>query len=249
MYLALTCVPRRGEEDYTLVFDRAADRVCARCVLRHVCWEKEYITTRSVLNDVTGPMVRRGRAAAEDFPIHFSARCVKFPEFLLAVNEGLQTIRGRQQLNGRMEENRALIAQQYAGLTSVLRRLGAGIDQSRSSCPSWKSGCAATPAPLAMWAPARSGATGAAAPPGDHGGRRRCHDAAKARFTAGLEALVETALLPPEQVCDQRGARLLLREKPPFQAAIGMGLRRKPGSAVSGDGGHLFLHRGGARPA
>ena len=68
MYLALTCVPRRGEEDYTLVFDRAADRVCARCVLRHVCWEKEYITTRSVLNDVTGPMVRRGRGGGGGFP-------------------------------------------------------------------------------------------------------------------------------------------------------------------------------------
>lgn len=242
MYLALTCVPRRGEEDYTLVFDRAADRVCARCVLRHVCWEKEYITTRSVLNDVTGPMVRRGRAAAEDFPIHFSARCVKFPEFLLAVNEGLQTIRGRQQLNGRMEENRALIAQQYAGLTSVLRRLGAGIDQSPEFLPQLEKR-------VRRYAGA-FGDVGACSVWRDGGGRLHLEitgggvDAMmrqKRGFTAGLEALVETALLPPEQVCDQRGARLLLREKPPFQAAIGMGLRRKPGSAVSGDAATYFF--------
>lgn len=241
MYLALTCVPRRQEEDYTLVFDRAADRVCTRCALNHVCWEKEYITTRSVLNDVTGPMVRRGRAAAEDFPTHFSARCVKFPEFLLAVNDGVQTLNSRRRLDGRMEENRALIAQQYAGLTSVLRRLGAGIDQSPEFLPHQEkrvrryAGAFGQVDECSVWR---------------DGGRLHLEISGdgisamlrqKRGFTAGLEALLETALLPPEQVCDPKGVRLQLREKPPFRASIGMGLRRRPGSAVSGDAATYFI--------
>ena len=64
------------------IFTNTADKVCAKCVLRTGCWQKDYQDTRTALNDATGPILARGRALATDFTGPFPTRCVHFPEFL-----------------------------------------------------------------------------------------------------------------------------------------------------------------------
>ena len=36
--------------------------MCKSCVLCAQCWQKDYVTTLAALNDVTQPMLARGRA-------------------------------------------------------------------------------------------------------------------------------------------------------------------------------------------
>lgn len=120
-----------GGEDPAELFTAAADKVCARCVLRTTCWQKEYQDTRNVLNDATGPLLARGRALATDFAGHFSARCVHFPEFLAELNRQLTAyLRRRQALRRTLQTRRALCGQ-YARLDKLMRtaatELSAGL--------------------------------------------------------------------------------------------------------------------------
>ena len=91
----------RNTENPAEIFTRAADKVCARCVLGDTCWQKEYQDTRAALNDATQPMLARGRALATDFSGTFSNRCVHFPEFLGEVNRQLTAfLRGGRRCGG-----------------------------------------------------------------------------------------------------------------------------------------------------
>ena len=102
------------------IFNRAADRVCLKCVLRGNCWQKDYESTRGACNDATGPMLDRGRALATDFPGHFSNRCVHFPEFLGEVNRQLTAyLRRRQALRRTWETRQGLSREMVAKLTKV----------------------------------------------------------------------------------------------------------------------------------
>lgn len=80
-------------------------------------------------------MLKRGRAEAADFPRHFSDRCIHFPELLHTVNEALFALRERRQYRKRCEENRSLIAQQYAGLTGILRQISGSLGRDQASLP------------------------------------------------------------------------------------------------------------------
>lgn len=121
----------RPEEKHTEnpaeIFTRAADQVCARCVLGDTCWQKDYQATRGACNDATGPMLARGRALATDFPGPFSARCVRFPEFLGEVNRQLTAFLRRRQALRRTYETRSALCSQYARLDHLLRTAAAEV--------------------------------------------------------------------------------------------------------------------------
>ena len=68
------------------VFDRAADRVCAKCALRELCWSRDYQATRSALNDALPLLLDKGRGTAAEYPPWFTAKCVEFKAFSAAVN-------------------------------------------------------------------------------------------------------------------------------------------------------------------
>ena len=117
----------RNTENPAEIFTRAADKVCARCVLGDTCWQKEYQDTRATLNDATQPMLARGRALATDFSGTFSNRCVHFPEFLGEVNRQLTAFLRRRQALRRTFETRSALCSQYARLDKLLRTASAEL--------------------------------------------------------------------------------------------------------------------------
>ena len=109
-------------ENPAALFTRAADQVCARCVLRQTCWQKDYESTKTVLTEATGPAMARGRALATDFAGHFSARCVHFPAFLGEVNRQLTAFLRRRQTLWQTRQTRRTLLLQYARLDTLLDR-------------------------------------------------------------------------------------------------------------------------------
>ena len=107
-------------ENPAALFTRAADQVCAKCILRSVCWQKDYERTKAVLNDATGPALDRGRALATDFSGHFSARCVHFPAFLGEVNRQLTAFLRRRQALWQTRQTRSALLAQYAQLDKLV---------------------------------------------------------------------------------------------------------------------------------
>ena len=89
--------PGPNDGNTAAIFDRAAGRVCRRCALRDACWQRDYVSTFNALNDALPAMVDRGRGQASDFPLHFTSRCLHFPQFLSAANEELTALLARRQ--------------------------------------------------------------------------------------------------------------------------------------------------------
>lgn len=246
MYLSMMSGAQYGkasaDEESHAVFDAAAERVCRKCSICAYCWQKDYISTLSVLSDAAVPMLRRGRAEAGDFPQHFSSRCVHFPELLRTINESLYTLREKQEYRDRQEENRSLIAKQYAGITGIFRQMSSGMSQDFISLP-------AREKQVRRYAQA-FGTAEQAAVFRDGLGRLRVEltgpgigDILDQRqgFTAGLSALLSVSLTEPVLVEDELGERIVLREQAAFRAIVGVGQRQKEGENVSGDTGRYFL--------
>lgn len=250
MYLSMMAGAQYGkataDEESHAVFDAAAERVCRKCQICAYCWQKDYVSTLSALSDVAVPMLRRGRAEANDFPQHFSSRCVHFPELLRTINEALYTLREREEYRERQEENRSLIARQYAGITGIFKQMSAGLSQDFISLP-------AREKQVRKYAQA-FGATDQAAVFRDGLGRLRVEltgeglaeiMSQKNGFTAGLSALLAVGLTEPVPVKDELGERLVLREQASFRAIVGVGQQQKEGERVSGDTGRYFLTEDG----
>ena len=43
-----------------MVFDRAAEQVCRRCILRDTCWRQNYSATYNAFNDACPRLLQRG---------------------------------------------------------------------------------------------------------------------------------------------------------------------------------------------
>lgn len=127
--------PRRGsEENPAVIFDRAAEVVCRGCALREVCWNREYISTFNAFNDATPAILERGRAEKGDFALHFSSRCIHFPQLVSAINTEVSAHLLRRQYRRRLEAERQRTRGQYAQLSEmVVHALAAPVIEQKSA--------------------------------------------------------------------------------------------------------------------
>lgn len=121
-----------NQNDVSVVFQRTAQKICPRCVLRSTCWEKEYISTSNTMNDVTKPMLSRGKAVAEDFPPYFSHRCLHFPQFLEELNQQVTAFQYRRQYHNRLRESRVAVCEQYGQISQILSHTSTQISEELS---------------------------------------------------------------------------------------------------------------------
>ena len=112
--------PNRNEENPAVIFDRAAEQVCRSCSQSPLCWSQSYVDTFNALNDATPAMLRRGKSAEEDYPLHFRERCSHLSDFLAAVNGELAAFLLRRQYRRRLEAQRQRVKGQYAQLSEFL---------------------------------------------------------------------------------------------------------------------------------
>ncbi len=110
----------KKEENPAVVFDRAAEVVCRGCALRDLCWNKEYMSTFNAFNDATPAMLERGRAEASDFAVHFSSRCIHFPQLLSAINTEVTALLLRRQYRRQLARERERSRGQYTQLGELV---------------------------------------------------------------------------------------------------------------------------------
>ncbi len=239
---ALRCAFRTSSDNtcnVALVFDRAASRVCRRCALRDMCWQRDYVTTFNALNDATAPMVDRGRAVPADFPAHFSGRCLHFSDFLAAANEELTAYLCRRQYHSRLAENRQAVCRQYAELGYILNRAASQLDAQLPADPGREKKLRRHLAAL--------GLDGAACCYYDESGHLRVEtddhpQLRQAEEADKLSALLGIPLRPPES----EGGRLIFAQAEPLMAVAGVAARKRDGETVCGDAGAWFHRTDGA---
>ncbi|MDP4110060.1 MAG: hypothetical protein Q8878_08545, partial [Bacillota bacterium] len=97
MSFGIDGLKRRNDEDIAAVFDCAADKVCSKCGAKHICWERDYVSTVGALNDMSVNMAKRGQAVKSDFPGYFASRCLYFDQFTEALNSAMRALLQRRQ--------------------------------------------------------------------------------------------------------------------------------------------------------
>lgn len=116
-----------NQNDPATVFTRTADRICAACVLRQTCWQKDYEDTRRACNDASTAMLTRGRLLPTDFPGTFSARCVHLTAFVAQANQEFTAFLRRRQSLRRAQETNQLLCSQYACMDTLMARAAAEL--------------------------------------------------------------------------------------------------------------------------
>lgn len=133
VYESISTTRKGSEENPAVIFDRAAEVVCRGCALREVCWSREYISTFNAFNDATPAILERGRAEKEDFALHFSSRCIHFPQLVSAINTEVSAHLLRRQYRRRLEAERQRTRGQYAQLSEmVVQALSAPVAERES---------------------------------------------------------------------------------------------------------------------
>lgn len=115
------CAPKSAsEENPAVIFDRAAEVVCRGCALCEVCWSREYVSTFNAFNDATPAILQRGRAEASDFALHFTSRCIHFPQLISAISTEVSALLLRRQYRRQLEAERRRTCGQYAQLSELV---------------------------------------------------------------------------------------------------------------------------------
>lgn len=234
---SLRCAFRRpvtNHNDTTVIFDRAADRVCRGCALRGTCWERDYVTTVNALNDATRAMVDRGRGEGSDFPAYFVNRCVRFGDFLAAANEELAGLLCRRVCQNRIRDSRRAVCSQYEQLSRLLGEAAAELGQELTVDPVRQRRLREHLAVL--------GLEGDCAVFYDTDGHLRVRLTGPAAHRLARKEELDTLaglMGLPLRVQEQGGA-LVLAQREPFMAVAGIAARRRESQTVSGDAGTWF---------
>ena len=227
--------PPRNDNDVSVIFDRAAGKLCRSCALRDRCWKQDYASTFNAMNDATAPMMARGSALAEDFPRYFADRCLHFPAYVAAVDRELAALLYRRQYNSRVGESRAAVCQQYAQLSELLH--SAATELSRELTPDLTGERRLRQMTAQLGLEVRTAVF--------RDGRGLLHLEAEGPGCAALarpERLSElSALLGVPLRLERRGeGGLSLIQQEPLMAVAGVAAQRKGGETVSGDAGTYF---------
>lgn len=219
------------------IFTRTADRVCARCVLRGTCWQKEYEDTRRACNDATASILERGRALTTDFVGSFSTRCIHFPEFLGEVNRQLTAFLRRRQSLQRTRQTRAVLCSQYARMDELMRHAAAEL--SGEFTPD-------LPRQERLAAFLRSMNLTGGAVCYDAAGRLRaetpfCEELQHPAARRELSRVLGVALKDPAE----EGELLVFRQAEPYRVTVAMAGCSRRGETVSGDTALWFRREDG----
>lgn len=114
---------KKNNENISEVFDRAADSTCKRCPISGNCWDKDYMTTYAAMNDVSQTIRKKGYISAEDFPHHFSSRCLNVTRLVGNINEEYSLYTRRVMRDKGECEQRKLMAKQYLSMHKAIKNI------------------------------------------------------------------------------------------------------------------------------
>ena len=224
-----------NDADAAKIFDRAAEKVCAKCSQCARCWQQDYQTTRGALCDALPRMLDRGEGVPEDFPGWFADRCAHFRPFLDAANQELESLLARRRYDSRVRVSRAAECAQYGQLAGVLERAAAEVSAELTVDVRRQRQVKQRLAAL--------GLEGRCAVFNDEHRHLRLElegrdieKLAEGEQLAALEQLMDC----PLQVEDSPAGTLRLAQREPLMAVAGVAALGRDGMPVSGDSGAWF---------
>jgi stage II sporulation protein E len=226
-----------GDGDASSVFDRASDAVCRSCDNKELCWQKEYMSTVSAMNEVAEKMFRNGALSVSDLPEQFRNRCKDAQIFVSAINGELRGQMYRRQYRARLRESRVAAYGQFGDVSDIVH--AAARELSGNAGPD-----TAAERRLGRYMKSR-----------DIGGTCSVFRDVRGRLRAVIESpdiqrvmdeedyLEKLSQVLGERLCSQSGqdvCRMMLVQAEPLAVSVGIAAMKKEGEQISGDRGTYF---------
>lgn len=112
----------RENQEKSLIFDKAAAKVCRRCTRYSQCWDKNAQDTYRLLQPILPGILERGAARREDFPEEFRQECRHLEGLVVAINQELDGIACRSQMRCRSEEERLIVSRCLLHMSRMLEK-------------------------------------------------------------------------------------------------------------------------------
>lgn len=236
--LKLSEKPNKNE-NITRVFDRAADCVCRKCPISMQCWDKDHMTTYNALNDVTAALRKNGYVRGEDFPHHFSNRCLNLSKLIGHINEEYGLWQRRMVAQNGDNQEKKLIARQYMGINRAIENIAENMDKGPRFYPEYEERICRI---LSFYD------KNARATVYSVGGRTsieiyNCSADLQVDMPQLLDSLslcLGKEFLPPEEIQAKDGLVLRVREREKYRVKIHVGVREKKGEEICGDNYSYF---------
>lgn len=229
----------KNDEDIGIIFDNAADRVCRKCKFSNRCWNKEYMSTATAMNDAAKRMMDRHKLIKNDFPSYFIDNCIKSDQFTAAANDELKSLMYRRQYKERLRENQSILYGQYNELSSILKSVSAELGSKISGSPVVERKLQKYLKSLDVDAQTSV----------FRDGRGRLHVEMKSgKLSPAVndsDSLDKLSVVVGTRLCEDvsennTNGRVVLMEAEPLAASVGIASARKKGESVSGDSGTYF---------
>lgn len=114
---------KNSNETEIKALNHAFVKVCTKCGLKNICWDKEKTQTLKMFEKLDSSFFKNGYMEKNDFPADFKKKCVNFSEFAYYVNHyyGLNHINKLWQKQ--IINSRNLISEQYKEFSEILDKL------------------------------------------------------------------------------------------------------------------------------
>ena len=121
-----------NSQDIAALFDIAASHVCRTCPKVKECWKRNFNATYQSLFQLLERLERKGVVRKLDVDPYFSERCLNLDGFLTEINRLFEIYKINQVWKQKLCENRLLVGEQFSGVSELLARLGAELENDAS---------------------------------------------------------------------------------------------------------------------
>ncbi len=113
----------RNKSDIMTIFDKAADKVCKRCGLRFVCWDKEFNLTYDQLLHHTPTLLKEGKIQKEKISPEFKNKCIHYESYMDEVNRLFARFNLDNMWVKKVEAGGQLVSQHIYGIAEIMEDL------------------------------------------------------------------------------------------------------------------------------
>ncbi len=116
------------QKDISVIIDDIAAKVCTNCKMSKRCWRDDFFNSFQAAFSILSAFEKKGDIKIEDIPVNFLNSCINIAYFVETAATFSEIYKIDLIWQNRIAESRELIAEQYSGISGILKELCEDID-------------------------------------------------------------------------------------------------------------------------
>lgn len=120
---------QRREDDKTHFMNAVAERSCATCYRKDMCWDSKFYQTYKVMTDMMVSVEENRRGTTKELPKEWTSHCVRPHQVLSVMRQQYDLFEHDQHWRKQIQESRLLVADQLFGVSQIMEDLAKEIQR------------------------------------------------------------------------------------------------------------------------